>query len=82
MSRKITAAQKHQLMTKMLASQAGRKRIAASIQEPLRKLRDYQAICRTAMLLDDFLDTIPTPRYYSVSSLTSLSLSISTQRFL
>ena len=56
MSRKITAAQKHQLMTKMLASQAGRKRIAASIQEPLRKLRDYQAIGRKAMLIDELPD--------------------------
>lgn len=60
MTRRVTAAQKHQLMTKMLASQAGRQKIAATIQEPLRKLRDYQAIGRKAFYVDELPDgTLP-----------------------
>lgn len=60
MSRKVTAAQKHQLMTKLLATQAGRQRIAANIQEPLRKLRDYQAVGRRAFFIDELPDgTLP-----------------------
>ncbi|HEC63797.1 MAG TPA: hypothetical protein ENI23_00720 [bacterium] len=54
--KKLTAAQKHQLMTKLLATQAGRQRIAASIQEPLRKLRDYQSIGRKAFFVDELPD--------------------------
>jgi len=59
-ARKITAAQKHQLMTKLLATQAGRQKIAASVQEPLRKLRDYQAVGRKAFFIDELPDgTLP-----------------------
>lgn len=54
--RKITAAQKHQLMTKLLASQQGRAKIAASMQEPLRKLRDYEAVGRKAFFIDELPD--------------------------
>lgn len=54
--RKITAAQKHALMTKLLATQAGRQKIAASMQEPLRKLRDYEAIGRKAFFIDELPD--------------------------
>lgn len=54
--RVITAAQKHQLMTKLLATQAGRQKIAASMQEPLRKLRDYEAIGRKAFFIDELPD--------------------------
>jgi hypothetical protein len=58
--RSITAAQKHNLMTKLLQTQAGRQKIAATIQEPLRKIRDYQAIGRKAFLIDQLPDgTIP-----------------------
>lgn len=60
MTRRVTAAQKHQLMTKLLASQAGRQKIAATVQEPLRKLRDYQAIGRKAFFIDELPDgTLP-----------------------
>lgn len=60
MTRSVTAAQKHQLMTRMLATQAGRQKIAATIQEPLRKLRDYQAIGRKAFFVDELPDgTLP-----------------------
>jgi len=60
MSRKITAAQKHQLMTKLLATASGRQRIAANIQEPLRKLRDYSAVGRRAFFIDELPDgTLP-----------------------
>lgn len=52
----VTAAQKHQLMTKLLATQAGRQKIASSMQEPLRKLRDYEAIGRKAFFIDELPD--------------------------
>ncbi|MFA5071245.1 MAG: HK97-fold major capsid protein [Candidatus Pacearchaeota archaeon] len=56
MPRTITAAQKNQLMTKLLGSTQGRKKIAASIQEPLRKLRDYVSIGRKALWIDELPD--------------------------
>ena len=52
----ITAAQKNQLMTKLLGSTQGRKKIAASIQEPLRKLRDYVSVGRRALWIDELPD--------------------------
>jgi hypothetical protein len=58
--RRVTAAQKHQLMTRLLSTQAGRQKIAATIQEPLRKLRDYQAIGRKGFFVDELPDgTLP-----------------------
>ena len=54
--RTVTAAQKNQLMTKLLGSTQGRKKIAASIQEPLRKLRDYVSIGRRALWIDELPD--------------------------
>lgn len=54
--RTVTAAQKNQIMTKLLGSTAGRKKIAASIQEPLRKLRDYVSIGRRALWIDELPD--------------------------
>jgi len=60
MNRRVTAAQKHQLMTRLLGSQAGRQKIAATIQEPLRKLRDYQAVGRKLFFIDELPDgTLP-----------------------
>lgn len=60
MTRRVTAAQKHQMMTKLLSTQQGRQKIAATIQEPLRKLRDYQAIGRKAFFVDELPDgTLP-----------------------
>ena len=56
MARRVTAAQKHQLMTKLLSTQAGRQRIAATVQEPLRKLRDYQSVGRKGMFVDELPD--------------------------
>lgn len=53
---KISAAQKHQVMTKLLSSRQGRQRIAASVQEPLRKLRDYVSIGRKAFMVDELPD--------------------------
>jgi len=59
-TRRVTAAQKHQLMTRLLSTAAGRQKIAATIQEPLRKLRDYQAIGRKAFFVDELPDgTLP-----------------------
>lgn len=54
--RTVTAAQKNQLMTKLLGSTQGRKKIAASIQEPLRKLRDYVSVGRRALWIDELPD--------------------------
>jgi len=60
MRKRITAAQKHTLMTKLLGSVKGRRRIAASIQEPLRRLRDYVAVGRKALFVDELPDgTLP-----------------------
>lgn len=56
MPKNVTAAQKHKMMTELLGSQQGRARIAASIQEPLRKLRDYQAVGRRAFFIDELPD--------------------------
>ena len=52
----ITASQKNQLMTKLLGSTQGRKKIAASIQEPLRRLRDYVSTGRKAIFIDELPD--------------------------
>lgn len=58
--RKLTATQKHQLMTKSLATQAGRQRIASSLAQPLRFLRDYVSIGRRAFMIDELPDgTLP-----------------------
>jgi len=58
--RRVTAAQKHKMMTKLLSNTAGRRRIAASVQEPLRKLRDYVSIGRKALFIDELPDgTLP-----------------------
>lgn len=60
MPKKMTAAQKHALMTKLLQSQQGRARIASSLNEPLRFLRDYQSVGRRAFLIDELPDgTLP-----------------------
>jgi len=52
----VTAAQKQQVMTKLLASKEGRQRIAASVQEPLRKMRDYVSIGRKFFMIDELPD--------------------------
>lgn len=56
MKKRVTAAQKHQLMTKLMGSTAGRQRIAASMQEPLRYLRDYVSVGRKALFVDELPD--------------------------
>jgi hypothetical protein len=58
--RKVTASQKQALMTKMLGTAKGRQHLAASMQGPLRKLRDYQSIGRKAFFVDELPDgTLP-----------------------
>jgi hypothetical protein len=54
--KKITASQKHALMTKLMGSRVGRKKIAAMVQEPLKKLRDYRAVGRKAFVIDELPD--------------------------
>lgn len=90
MSRKVTASQKHQVMSKLLASPAGRSRIAANIQEPLRKLRDYQAIGRRAFFVDELPDgTLPiydkdveTPAYVVAEEADSIQTMVKGSRML
>lgn len=90
MSRQVTAAQKHQLMTKLLATAKGRQRIAANIQEPLRKLRDYQAIGRRAFFIDELPDgTLPiydqdvdTPAYVVGEEADSIQTVVKSKRLL
>lgn len=90
MSRKITAAQKHQLMTKLLATAQGRQRIAANIQEPLRKLRDYSAVGRRAFFIDELPDgTLPVydmdpniPAYVVGEEADSIQTVVKSQRIL
>ena len=53
---KITAAQKNQVMTRLLSTKEGRQRIAASVQEPLRKMRDYVSIGRKFFMMDELPD--------------------------
>ena len=60
MGKLVTAAQKHQMMTKLLASPKGRRRIAAAMQEPLRKYRDYVSVGRKTLFVDELPDgTLP-----------------------
>ena len=58
--KRVTAAQKHRLMTKLLATTRGRQRIAASMQEPLRRLRDFVSNGRKALFVDLFMIKILT----------------------
>lgn len=56
----VSAQEKHRIMLKAMNSPAGRKAIAANIQEPLRTLRDYQSVARRAFQIDELPDgTIP-----------------------
>lgn len=88
--RKVTAAQKHQLMTKLLASTKGRHRIAASMQEPLRKLRDFVANGRKALFVDELPDgTLPiydkdidTPAYVVAEEADSVATVVKGERVL
>jgi len=55
-SKRLTATQKNQVMTKLLNSPEGRKRIAKSVVEPLRRLRDYESSGRSCFLVDELPD--------------------------
>lgn len=88
MSRKITASEKHQVMTKLLKTQAGRAKIAATIQEPLRALRDYMAIGRKAFEVDELPDAalsiydqdIDTPAYVVAEDADSIQKIVESTR--
>lgn len=56
MPRKLTATQKHQLMTKLLATASGRQKIASTVNQPLRQLQDYQSVARRAFMVDELPD--------------------------
>lgn len=60
MAKQFTAAQRHALMTRLLATAGGRARIAQSLTGPLRTLRDYMAVGRKAFTVDVLPDgTLP-----------------------
>lgn len=59
MAKKVTAADKQKIMTGLLKSSAGRARIAQFMQEPLRRLRDYQSVGRRAFYIDELPDGVP-----------------------
>jgi hypothetical protein len=52
----VTSAQRQQAINRLLSSRQGRQRIAATVQGPLRKLRDYVSIARRAYMIDDLPD--------------------------
>ncbi|PZP08774.1 MAG: hypothetical protein DI607_12895, partial [Sphingomonas hengshuiensis] len=56
MTRHLTASEKQQTLTRMMATQQGRRRIAASVVGPLRKIRDYTAVGRRALQIDELPD--------------------------
>ena len=88
--KKFTAAQKHQLMTKLLTSSQGRKRIAASIQEPLRSLRDYVSVGRKTLMVDELPDgalpiydkDVDTPAYIVAEEGDSIQKIVKSDRIL
>lgn len=53
MPKKITATQRAQILKSLLKTAKGRHQIAATIQEPLRSLRDYEAVGRKALMVDE-----------------------------
>ena len=53
MAKAYTAGQRQKVMTSLLKSKQGRSRIAATITEPLRSLRDYTAVGRKALMVDE-----------------------------
>lgn len=88
--KRVTAAQKHRLMTKLLATTRGRQRIAASMQEPLRRLRDFVSNGRKALFVDELPDgTLPiydkdidTPAYVVAEEADSISTVVKGERVL
>lgn len=56
MKRAITASERHNTLTRMMASAQGRRRIAAVVSGPLRKIRDYTSIGRRAFQIDELPD--------------------------
>jgi hypothetical protein len=86
----ITASQKNKLMTQLLGSTQGRKKIAASIQEPLRRLRDYVATGRKAVFIDELPDgalpiydrDVDTPAYVVGDEGDSIQTIVESQRIM
>jgi len=61
MAKKITSAKKNEVMTGLLKTAAGRQKLAATITEPLRQVRDYTSIARRAFMIDELPDgALPT----------------------
>lgn len=54
--RKISNAQKQQVISKYIQSAEGRRRLAASMIQPLRVRRDYTSVLRKAFLVEDLPD--------------------------
>lgn len=48
----ITNAQRHQIISQYIGTQAGRQKLAASMQQPLRLRRDYASVGRKTFLVE------------------------------
>lgn len=56
MARKISNAQKQQVISQYIQSAQGRRKLAASMIQPLRVRRDYTSVLRKAFLVEDLPD--------------------------
>lgn len=56
MANKISNAQKQQVISKYISSAEGRRKLAASMIQPLRVRRDYTSVLRKAFLVEDLPD--------------------------
>ncbi len=51
--KKISAAKRDAIIASLMTTAAGRNRIAAELTQPLRKYQDYEAVGRSAFMLDN-----------------------------
>lgn len=52
----LTVAEKQKIVANMIRTPSGRQTLAASLQEPLREFRDYEAVGRRAFMIDQLAD--------------------------
>jgi len=56
----MSLARRRQIISQLVRTPAGRHQLAASLQEPLREYRDYEAVGRRAFMIDQLPDgTLP-----------------------
>lgn len=54
--KRVTANERQTVLTRMMATQQGRRRIAATVTGPLRTIRDYSTVGRRAIQVDELPD--------------------------